>query len=131
MTAKKKSHRQLNRSRTAFEVALLVISSVGIVTILVALTLYGVGVGQGPPELKVEATETGREAGGGREVTVVVSNGGSMTATDVLVEVTAGDTVREVTFRAVAKGDEEEATIVLSEDAPEITEAEIVSFREP
>lgn len=107
MSAKQKTGR-LRRQRTTFEWVILAVSVTAIAVIAGGLTFYGLSLEGTPPELRVEVAPAGRG-----DVIVTVDNVGGTTAEDVIVLVRRGGTVREVEFRAVTKGDFEEATVSL------------------
>ena len=49
----------------------------------------------------------------------------------MVIEVTVGDVVREVTLALVAKGDEESATVIVPADATASPHAEVLSYSDP
>ena len=49
----------------------------------------------------------------------------------MVIEVTVGDVVREVTLELVAKGDEESAAVVVPADATGAPHAEVLSYTNP
>lgn len=103
---------------------MLGVSVVAVVLIVAGLLIFGFSVESGPPDLSVTvrpATAT--------EFVVVVANQGGTTAEDVIVLVRRGGIEREVEFRSVPKGDEEEARVPLSGSGPPT--AEVASYKEP
>lgn len=122
--------RGMRRERTPLEWVVLILSFLGILSVVGGLAWYGITADGGQAELSIQIELTQEEAEGGKIYEVTVSNGGSTTAEDVVVEVSAGDTTREVEFKAVAKGDREMAVVVLPLESDD-PRAEIVAYKEP
>lgn len=118
------------RDRTPLEIIVLVLSLLGILSIVGGLAWYGIKNDGGQPELSIEVSGPQEKSETGSVYEVTVSNNGSTTAEEVIVEVVAGDTTREVQFKAVAKGDEEMAKVVLPTESQD-PRAELVSYKEP
>ncbi len=119
-----KEKADLKRRRTAFEWAIGIVAAVCITTLVGGLIYYGFTAGTGPPDLT--ATITPEDEGA---YTLTVTNKGGTTAEDVVVEVTSGEDVKEVHFRAVAKGHKEEATVIFEQGGQ--AEAKVLTFKEP
>lgn len=118
-----KSKNTFRRERTTFEWVLLVVSLAVIAAIASALVFYGVSATSEPPDLTVSVTTSGTDH------VLVVENKGGTTAEEVVVEVTRGSERQEVEFKAVAKGDVEEAKVALPGGGK--PEARVTSFKEP
>ncbi|MEX2395204.1 MAG: hypothetical protein WD826_12080 [Actinomycetota bacterium] len=123
MTAKRKDS-SLKRERTPFEWVVLVVSLAAIATIAAGLLAFGVGGRPGPARLKVTIDDPSAKA-----FLVTVSNIGGTTAEEVVVDVERGSESHEVAFRAVPKGDKEEAVVSLGGSAD--AKATVLSFKEP
>jgi uncharacterized protein (TIGR02588 family) len=106
------SKRSVRRDRTPLEMGILVVSILAVATIIVGLILAGASGGDGPPDLRVSVEENTSVRSGGVVYTVTVRNVGGDTATNVVIEVSVGDQVREVDLVSIAKGDEEVAAVV-------------------
>ena len=132
MTAKRGSRSSgVGRQRTTFEWVLLVVSlaaTLAVVAGLVASELFGRG---GPVDLRVSVIDTGEQASGGRTLEVTVTNVGGTSAENVVIEVTVGEVVREITLDLVAKGDEESAEVVVPTDTSGTPHAEVLSYTKP
>ena len=132
MNAKRGSRSSgLGRERTTFEWMLLVVSlaaTLAVVAGLVASELFGRA---GPVDLRVSVTDTGEEASGGRTVEVTVTNVGGISAENVVIEVTVGEVVREITLDLVAKGDEASAEVVVPTGASGTPHAGVLSYTKP
>ncbi|HVF11986.1 MAG TPA: hypothetical protein VNA87_02765, partial [Actinomycetota bacterium] len=94
------------------------------------LVWYGVATDGSQAELTIEISGPKDESETGKTYEVTVSNDGGTTAEEVVVEVVAGDTTREIQFRAISKGDQEMATVVLPAESQD-PRAEIVGYKEP
>lgn len=114
------------RKRTALEWAILLIALAAIGVVGTGLVVYGLSSESGPPELRVTVRPISREAA---EHLVTVTNGGGTTAEEVVVEVTRGGQSEEVEFKAVAKGDREEAVVVLGGGGE--PRGQVKSFKRP
>jgi hypothetical protein len=79
----------------------------------------------------VSVTDTGEEVSGGRTLEVTVTNVGGTSAENVVIEVTVGEVVREITLDLVAKGDEGSADVVVPTDASGTPHAEVLSYTKP
>jgi uncharacterized protein (TIGR02588 family) len=120
-----KKQSSLRRERTSFEWVILAVSILAICAIAGGLLFYTFSLEGGPPSLRT----TVRPASGG-ELTLRVTNVGGTTAEEVVVDVRRGKNgSREVIFRAVAKGDYEEATVTLPGSGRPT--AEVVAYKEP
>lgn len=136
MTSRRTSRRTsgdqgIGRRRTPFEWALLGVSLAAILVVtagLVASQLLGAG---GPADLRVVVADEGIRASGGRSLEVMVTNVGGMSSENVIVEVTVGETTREVDLDLVAKGDTESAVIVVPADDLGEPTAQVVSYANP
>ncbi len=104
--SKKKS--ALKRDRTIFEWAILGVSTAAIAAILAGLVISSLGYEIGPADLSV-VLKPGKGTAN-RFVLTVINHGGA-TAEDVRVDVSRGSESVEVEFRAVPKGDQEEALV--------------------
>lgn len=124
MTKSSKTKTGILRQRTAFEWAILVVSSAAIATIVVGLVFYSSQFEGRPPKLLVSIEASDKE----NEFVLKVENRGGTTAEDVVVEVSRGEETQLVEFRAVPKAAEEEATVQL-EGAGEPT-ASVVAFKD-
>jgi len=100
MTAKRASGgRGIRRERTPFEWALLVVSLGATMAVVAGLVVSGLAGPRGPADLRVTVVaEAGGPAGGGRPFEVTVRNVGGTSAENVVIEITAGDVTREVTW---------------------------------
>ena len=132
MTAKRGSRSSgIGRERTSFEWGLLVVSLAATLAIVIGLVVSGLWGPRGPVDLRVSVTDTGQPASGGRPLEVTVTNVGGASAENVVIEVTVGEVVREVTLDLVAKGDQESAEVVVPIDATGPPHAEVVSYTKP
>ena len=129
MTATK--NRGVGRERTPFEWALLLISMAAALALAVGLAISGLTGTRGPADLEIDITATADPASGGRPLELTVTNVGGTSAENVVVEVTVGDVVREVTLALVAKGDEESATVIVPAAATASPRAEVLSYSDP
>ncbi len=86
---------------------------------------------RGPADLRVTVADVGGPASGGRLLEVTVTNDGGASAENVIVEVTAGDVIRQVELDLVAKGDTESAAVVVPVDATGPPRAEVISYTNP
>lgn len=120
----KSRRRAAQRRRTPFEWALLGVAVVAILAIAGGLVFYSLSLRGEPPDLAVTVQPAGPEA-----LTVTVENKGGTTAEEVVVEVLRGDDVHEVEFRAVPKGDTEDATVSMPGRGP--ATARVRSYKEP
>lgn len=118
------------RERTSLEIVVLVLSMIGILSIIGGLAWYGVTTDGSQAELTVEISGPKDESETRRIYEVTVSNNGGTTAEEVVVEVVAGDTTREIQFRVIAKRDQAKATVVLHAESQD-PRAEIISYKEP
>ena len=118
-----RSKATLRRQRTTLEWVLLGVSVFAIVMIAGALIFYGFSSTSVPPDLRLTLRPEGPV------FVIEVENKGGTTAEEVVVEVTRGKEKREVEFKAVAKGDTEEATVAVP-GSGEPT-ARVVAFKEP
>lgn len=116
---------KLKRQRTAFEWTILLASVAVIVAILISLASYSLSFKPGPPDLRVIVRPNSAEQG---QYVLTVTNRGGNSAEDVAVEVSLGDETQDVEFRVVAKGDSEEARVVMSGDGQ--PQARIKSYKE-
>ena len=103
---------RLRRGRTALELSVLVVALVAIAAVITGLIVASVVGGEGPPDLRTSVAFPGTEGGGGIEYKVVVENRGGESAENVVIEITLGSETREIEILSVAKGDEEEASVV-------------------
>ena len=132
MTSERRPGRNgIGRERTPFEWTLLLASLAAILAIVVGLVVSGLSGSSGPVDLRVDVTDTGGTASGGRSLEVTVMNVGGTSAQNVVIEVTVGDVVREVNMDLVAKGDQETAAIVVPADATGTPESEVLSYMNP
>jgi uncharacterized protein (TIGR02588 family) len=118
-----KSKATLRRERTILEWSVLGVSILAIAAIAGGLIFYSFSSTSGAPDLRVSL----RPEGG--PFTLTVENKGGTTAEEVVVEVTRGDERQAVEFKAVAKGDTEEATVASPGDGQPT--ARVVSYKEP
>lgn len=125
--AKKKTQQ---RSRSPFELGVLIASIAAIVAVVAGLILAGVQRVPEPPDLRVSVVRQG-EASGGVTYLVRVRNDGGRTAESVVVEVTVGNEARETELVAVARSDEESAVVVFPAGTTGDARAEIQSYTEP
>ena len=129
MTAAK--NRGIGRERTPFEWALLVISLAAALILAVGLAISGLTGASGPADLEIDIAAAAEPASGGRPLEITVTNVGRTSAENVVIEVTVGDVVREVTLALVAKGDEESATVIVPAGATASPHAEVLSYSDP
>lgn len=120
----------VKRDRTPLEIVVLILSLLGILSIVGGLAWYGVTSDGSQAELSADINGPTDESEIGKIYEVTVSNDGGTTAEEVVVEVVAGDTTREIQFRAIAKGDQEKATVVLPAESQD-PRAEIIGYKEP
>lgn len=118
----------LLRPRTGFELGVLIVSGLSILSILGALIFAALSAPDGPPDLRASVSRTPVRSSGGDAYAVTVSNEGGLSTENVVVEVRIGSTVREVTVRAVARGDVAEATAVFPRGVQGTPEATVVSY---
>jgi uncharacterized protein (TIGR02588 family) len=130
MTAKRVSG-VINRRRTPFEWALLVVSLAATLAVVIGLVVSGLAGPRGPADLRISIADGNDPASGGRPLEVTVTNVGGTSAENVIVEVTVGDVTREVNLDLVAKGDTESAAVVVPADATGEQHAEVVSYTNP
>ncbi len=121
----KKKQNSLMRKRTVFEWGILIASVIAICSIGVGLLFYSFSFKPGPPDLRVTVLPVGDHEG---RFSVRVDNRGGTTAEDVVVEVTSGDQTQEVEFRAIPKGESEEAFLEI--DGPSRPTARVKAFKE-
>ena len=114
----------LRRERTPFEWVILAVSILAICAIAGGLVFYTFSLEGGPPSLKATIRPASGDA-----LTLRVENTGGTTAEEVVVNVRRGKEARAVSFRAVAKGDYEEATVTLPGGAR--ATSEVVAYKEP
>lgn len=114
------------RKRTALEWTILVIALVAIAAIGAGLVAYGLQSKPGPVDLQVVVTPT---SSGDSTHLITVTNRGGTTAEEVIVEVTLGSETQEIEFKAVTKGDSEEALLVLQGRGE--PRARVKAFKEP
>ena len=113
MTAKRNSGSSgVGRKRTTFEWALLLVSLAAALALVIGLVVSELSGPDGPADLASVTDAGDRRAAGGRWRSPSTNVGGT-SAENVVVEVTVGDVVREVTLELVAKGDEESADVVV------------------
>jgi hypothetical protein len=129
MTATK--NRGIRRKRTTFEWALLLMSVTAASILAVGLAISGLTGASGPADLEIAIVAADDPASGGRPLEITVTNVGRTSAENVIVEVTVGDVVREVTLALVAKGDEESATVIVPDGATASPHAEVLSYSDP
>lgn len=120
------SSSSLRRERTTFEWAILAVSIAAIVAIVVGLILSSLGYETAPAALRTELV--GQDDGSGRFVLSVINDGGA-TAEEVRVLVRRGSGSVEVEFRAVPKGDVEEAFVRIGGHGRPT--AQVQSYKEP
>lgn len=114
------------RKRTALEWTILVIALVAIGAVGVGLVAYGLVSNPGPADLRVVATPI---SSGDATHRITITNRGGTTAEEVIVEVTLGRERQEVEFKAVAKGDSEDALLVFQGTGE--PRARVKAFKEP
>lgn len=119
------------RDRSPLELTILGISIVAILAVVVALVGSGSSIGTGPPDLRVSATPVGGTASGGAPYAVVVRNVGGQSAESVEIEVTVGDEARTLSLVAVARGDEESATVIFPAGTTGEAIVDVQSYSEP
>jgi uncharacterized protein (TIGR02588 family) len=119
------------RTRTPFEWTILLVSLAATVAVVVGLVVSGLAGPRGPADLHVTVADVGGSTSGGRPLDVTVTNAGGTSAVTVVVEVSVGDIVREVTLDLVAKGDRETATVVFPLEATGPPVADVVSYTDP
>ena len=124
-------NRGIARHRTPFEWTILIVSLAATVALVVGLVVSEVAGSDGPADLRVTVAERSEQASGGRALEVTVENAGGEAAENVIVEVTAGDVVREVDLDLVAEGDSETAAVVFPPDSTGEPRAEVVSYTKP
>lgn len=113
----------IRRHRTPFEWSILAVSIAAIATIAGGLVLFSVSSNSSPPDLRASLRVDGDH------LVLRVDNRGGTTAEDVIVEISRGPSVVEVTFRSIAKGDFEEATVSIR--GPGAPTAHVTSYKEP
>lgn len=118
-----KSKVSLRRERTTLEWMLLVISSVAIIAIAASLIFYGFSATSESPDLRLTLRPDGPA------FVLEVENRGGTTAEEVVIEVMRGDERQELEFKAVAKGDLEEATVSIAGDGSPV--ARVKAYKEP
>jgi hypothetical protein len=106
--SKQRKRSSLRRERTTFEWVVLVVSSAATLAIAVALLVFSVTAGSGPPELRATIEKPSAPT-----VTVIVENKGGTTAEEVIVEVVRGRETQDVEFKTIPKEDTEEAAVRL------------------
>lgn len=116
----------LRRERTPFEWAILGVSIAAIGAIVAGLIISSLTYKPGPADLSVVLHP---DAGHENRFVLVVTNRGGATAEDLRVDVKRGTASVEVDFRAVPKGDKEEALV----EIPGSTQptARVQSYQEP
>ena len=129
MTAAK--NRGIGRERTPFEWALLLISMAAALTLALGLAISGLTGASGPADLEIDIATAADPTSGGRPLEITVTNVGGASAENVVIEVTVGDVVREVTLALVAKGDEESAIVIVPAAATASPHAEVLSYSDP
>ena len=116
------------RTRTPFEIAVLVIAITAVALIVAGLVIARLTGESGPPDLRVTVRGTGEQGSGGDLYEVSIRNVGGETAENVVIEVTLGDETREVEILSVAKGDEEQATVVFPAGSTGAPSARVLSY---
>lgn len=113
----------LRRERTRFEWIVLAVSLAAISAIAGGLIFFGATVESGPPELRPALRPEGVH------FVLTVENAGGTTAEEVIVEVSRGEEKAEVEFRAVPKGDTEEALVSIGgQGEPTV---QVLHYKEP
>lgn len=121
-----KSSNSLKRERTAFEWGLVGVSLAAILAIVAGLIIASLSYKPGPADLSVVVHS---DAGRQNRFVLTVTNRGGTTAEELRVEVKRGTESVEVEFRAVPKGDKEEALVEIAGSAPPT--AHVRSYEEP
>lgn len=121
---KKKSG--LKRERTAFEWVILGVSAAAIVAIIGGLVVSSLGHDTEPAALNATLKP---EPGKADRYVLTIANRGGTTAEDVRVQVRRGSGSVDVEFRAVPKGDEEEALVEIGGTGR--ATAHVQSYQEP
>jgi uncharacterized protein (TIGR02588 family) len=116
--------RGFRRERSAFEWTILGVSVAAIALIAAGLLIFSVSFDSAPPDLRVSVRPAG-----GADFVVTIDNQGGTTAEEVTVEVQRGTHTQEVEFKAVPKGDEEEASVALAGTGQPT--ATVTSYKEP
>lgn len=116
----------LRRERTPFEWAILAISGAAIIAIIAGLIVSALGYEADPALLRAAVAP---QQGSPNRYVLSVTNEGGATAIEVRVLVRRGRGSVEVEFRAVPKGDTEEATIRIGGRGRPT--AQIQSYKEP
>lgn len=115
--------------RSLFEFLVLGLSALAIVAVVVTLVVQGFKERPSRPDLSAIVSPASNGSGGVTYM-VVVRNDGGETAEHVVVEVTVGAESRETELAAVARGDEEQATVVFPAGTTGPAQAEILSYTE-
>jgi hypothetical protein len=82
----------------------------------------------GPADLAVSIAGEPQRAGGGVVYQLTVRNKGGETAENVVIEAVIGSESREVTLLSVARGDEEQASVVFPEGATGPPQVQVLSY---
>ena len=128
MSPSAKSQRSIRRGRTAFELAVLLISIAATASVIGGLIASKVSGASGDADIRASVRATGQQASGGEIYEVVIRNVGGKTAENVVFEVTLGEETRELEILSVSKGDEEMATVVFPPGARGTAEVQILSY---
>ncbi len=121
-----KKKNTLKRERTAFEWAILGVSLAAIAAIVAGLLISSISYETGPADLSAVLKPEGR---GPNRFVLTVTNRGGATAEDVHVNVSRESEAVEVEFRAVPKGDEEEAVVEIGGSGKPT--ARVQSYQDP
>ena len=116
----------MKRERTPFEWAILAVSGAAIVTIIAGLIVSALGYEADPAVLRAAVAPQPSSPNG---YVLSVTNEGGATAIEVRVLVRRGRDFVEVEFRAVPKGDTEEAIVRIGGRGR--ATAQIQSYKEP
>ena len=130
-TRRAAASRGFGRERTAFELAVLVVSLAATLAVAAGLVVSELTGPSGPADLHVTIADADELASGGRPLEVTVRNVGGTSAENIVIEVTVGEVTREVNLDLVAKGDTESATVVVPADNPDPPHADVVSYTNP
>ena len=120
--------RGLRRKRTALELSVLVVSVIAIAAVIGGLIVASVTGGEGTPDLRTSVAVPGVEGSGGVVYKVLVENRGGESAENVVIEITLGSEMREIQILSVAKGDEEEASVVFPPGTTGKPTARVLSY---
>ena len=119
---------QIRRGRTPLELSVLVASLVAIAVVVVGLVVAGVTGGEGPPDLKTSVDPVAVERSGGVVYQVAVENRGGESAENVVIEIVIGSETREIEILSVARGDQEEASVVFPPGTTGRSTARVLSY---